>query len=135
MIIAGSARRRGSPWASDRKSFRQPQEKVATAFVKPQVGYLRILWNLGAFELVWSVIDWNNGRLFVADDLALETVGRVTVMGCPICETPLYEVTDGDTSRFCCSKGHSFSLEQACPGIQGSLGALFGDALSVLMKR
>jgi hypothetical protein len=71
----------------------------------------------------------------VAEDLSLETVGRVTVMGCPVCVTPLYEVTDGDTSRFCCSKGHSFSFEQACPGLQGSLGALFEDALSVLMKR
>jgi hypothetical protein len=71
----------------------------------------------------------------VSQDLSLEPVGRVTVMGCPICVTPLYEVTDGDTSRFCCSKGHSFSLEQACPGIQGTLGTLFEGALSVLMKR
>lgn len=71
----------------------------------------------------------------MAEDLSLETVGRVTVMGCPICVTPLYEVTDGDTSRFYCAKGHSFSLEETCPGIEGSLGTLFEDAMSVLMKR
>ena len=71
----------------------------------------------------------------MAEDLSLERVGRVTVMGCPVCVTPLYEVTDGDTSRFCCNNGHSFSLEEACPGLQGSLGALFEDALNVLMKR
>ena len=85
--------------------------------------------------MVWFVIDRNNGGYFVAENPFLETVGRVTVMGCPICMTPLYEVTDGDSSRFCCSKGHSFSFDEACPGIRDSLGSLFEDALSVLMKR
>jgi len=66
---------------------------------------------------------------------SLETIGTVTIMGCPTCMTPLYEVTEADESRFCCSNGHSFSLDDICPGIEESLGGLLGTAIEAVLKR
>ena len=65
----------------------------------------------------------------------LEGIGTVTMMACPTCMTVLYEVVEGDESSFCCSNGHSFSLDDICPGIEESLGGLLGTAIEAALKR
>ncbi len=62
--------------------------------------------------------------------------GSATVMACPKCMGVLYEVRgDNDTEFFCCNNGHSYSLEEICPGVEGSLGSLLLDAIGALMQR
>jgi hypothetical protein len=46
----------------------------------------------------------------------------------------LYEVTDANDSRFCCTEGHDFSLNQICPGLEESLSGLFSKAVEAVMK-
>ena len=46
----------------------------------------------------------------------------------------LYEVQAGDDWRFRCDAGHSYSLDEICPGIEESLGGLLGHAIGALMK-
>lgn len=53
--------------------------------------------------------------------LALEGVGKVTIMACPTCKAALYEVADNESSRFYCAEGHSFSLDEICPEIEESI--------------
>ena len=66
---------------------------------------------------------------------SLETIGTVTMMACPRCMTALYEVPEGDQSRFCCNNGHSFSLDDVCPGIEESLNGLLSTAIEAVLKR
>ena len=66
---------------------------------------------------------------------SLETIGTVTMMACPTCMAALYEIVDGDESRFCCNNGHSFSLDDVCPGIEESLSGLLGTAIEAALKR
>ncbi len=70
----------------------------------------------------------------MAESPCLEIAGRPTVMACPICMGVLYEVVNENDSRFCCTEGHDFSLDQICPGIEESLSGLFGKAVEALMK-
>jgi len=66
---------------------------------------------------------------------SLETIGTVTMMACPSCMTPLYEVVEGEESRFYCNNGHSLSLDDVCPGIEESLSGLLGTAIEAALKR
>jgi len=63
-----------------------------------------------------------------------EIIGRATVLSCPKCMGALYEVQAGDDWRFRCDAGHSYSLDEICPGIEESLGGLLGHAIGALMK-
>jgi hypothetical protein len=49
--------------------------------------------------------------------------------------TPLYEVVEGEESRFYCNNGHSLSLDDVCPGIEESLSGLLGTAIEAALKR
>jgi hypothetical protein len=46
----------------------------------------------------------------------------------------LYEVADENDSRFCCTEGHDFSLDEICPGIEESLSGLFSKAVEAVRK-
>jgi hypothetical protein len=76
----------------------------------------------------------SDGRLSVTEVQRLENVGTPTMMACPICTNVLYEVVTGNESRFCCSKGHDFSVDEICPGIEQSLGGLFTSAIEAVLK-
>jgi hypothetical protein len=73
-------------------------------------------------------------RLSVTEIQSLEKVGTPTMMACPVCTKVLYEVVTNNESRFCCSKGHDFSLDEICPGIEESLGGLFSSAIEAVLK-
>ncbi len=66
---------------------------------------------------------------------SLETVGAATMMACPKCSSVLYEITDGETSQFLCETGHSYSLDDVCPGIEGILGGLLITSIGALLKQ
>jgi uncharacterized protein YbaR (Trm112 family) len=70
----------------------------------------------------------------VAENPSLDGV-RLTVFGCPVCRTSLYEVTEGETSHLRCVEGHSFSFDDVCPGLAGGLGGLLKNAIDVLVSR
>jgi hypothetical protein len=70
----------------------------------------------------------------VAESPCLEIAGRPTVLACPICRSVLYEVADENDSRFRCTEGHDFSLDEICPGIEESLSGLFSQAVEAVMK-
>jgi hypothetical protein len=71
----------------------------------------------------------------MAQHAGLEQIGRPIIMNCPSCASVLYEVTDGETSRFYCSEGHHFSLDEVCPGIEQSLMGLLHDVMAAAVKR
>ena len=64
-----------------------------------------------------------------------EITGKATVMACPKCTGVLYEVQGGNDARFRCNNGHSYTLEEICPGVEDILRGLMNDAIGVLMKR
>ena len=68
----------------------------------------------------------------MAELQSLEQVGAPTIMACPICTGALYEVVVEDESRFCCSQGHDFPLDDICPGIEESLSGIFGAIAAAL---
>lgn len=76
----------------------------------------------------------NRRRSFVAENPSLDTI-RLTVLACPICRTSLYEITEGETSYLRCVKGHSFSFDDVCPGLEESFGGLVKKAVNVLIDR
>lgn len=66
--------------------------------------------------------------------LSLEAVGKVTIMACPTCNAPLYEVADHRTSRFYCAEGHGFSLDEVCPEIEESVSGFLSEAFRLIAK-
>jgi two-component system chemotaxis response regulator CheB len=71
----------------------------------------------------------------MTDIRSAEITGNATMMACPKCTGVLYEVLGGNDTRFSCKSGHSYTLEEICPGLEESLGGLLNDAIGVLMKR
>ena len=71
----------------------------------------------------------------MAETQSPEKIGTATVMACPTCLDVLYEIPDGDDSQFRCSNGHSFLLDEICPGIKESLAGLLGLAVEAVTKR
>ena len=63
-----------------------------------------------------------------------ETAGRPTVLNCPKCMGILYETELRGEAVFRCRGGHSYSLDDVCPGAEDSLGGIFDTALAVLTK-
>jgi len=70
----------------------------------------------------------------MAGSPSAEIAGRATVLSCPKCMGVLYEVEQTDDVRFCCASGHSYALNEICPGAEDSLGRLLGRAIGALMK-
>lgn len=66
--------------------------------------------------------------------LCAELIGRATVLGCPLCMGVLYEVQEANNTRFCCSSGHSYSLDEIGPGVEENLGGLLNHAIGALMR-
>jgi uncharacterized protein YbaR (Trm112 family) len=58
--------------------------------------------------------------------------GRVTVLACPQCTGPLYEVEQDGALRFCCADGHAFEPNELCPGIADDLEGLLPELVEVL---
>ena len=71
----------------------------------------------------------------MTDMCSAEIIGNATVMACPKCTGVLYELLCGNDTRFCCTNGHSYALEEICPGVENSLGGLLNDAIGALMRR
>ena len=63
-----------------------------------------------------------------------ETTGRPTVLSCPRCMGILYETEERDETGFRCAGGHSYSLDDVCPGGGDSLRGMLDTAIAVLMK-
>ena len=57
------------------------------------------------------------------------------MMACPKSAGVLYEVQGGNDARFSCNNGHSYTLEEICPGVEDMLRDVLNDAIGVLMKR
>lgn len=62
------------------------------------------------------------------------STGRATVLACPQCEIPLYEVEEAGSPRFCCAAGHNFTPDEVCPGIAGDLEAVLPELIDALTK-
>jgi hypothetical protein len=58
--------------------------------------------------------------------------GRVTVLACPQCAAPLYEVEQGDALRFRCADGHAYAPDELCPGIADDLEGLLPELVGAL---
>jgi len=63
-----------------------------------------------------------------------ETAGRPTVLSCPKCMGILYETDLRGEAVFRCRSGHTYSLDDVCPGAEDSLGGILDTALAVLTK-
>jgi rRNA maturation protein Nop10 len=63
-----------------------------------------------------------------------EMTGNATMMACPKCRGVLFEVLGGNDAQFSCNSGHSYTLEEICPGVEDSLGSLLNIAIGALMK-
>jgi hypothetical protein len=94
----------------------------------------RTLWNRGTPAGSNLLGLKSERRLSVTENECLEKVGTPTMMACPVCTNVLYEVVTGDESRFCCSEGHDFSVDEICPGIEQSLSGLFTSAIEAVLK-
>jgi hypothetical protein len=59
------------------------------------------------------------------------SLGRATVLACPQCAEPLYEVEEGP--RFHCVNGHGYRPEELCPGIANDLEGLLPALVDALI--
>jgi uncharacterized protein YbaR (Trm112 family) len=62
----------------------------------------------------------------------LISMGRTTVLACPQCESPLYEIEEAGSPRFCCAAGHNYAPDEVCPGIADDLEALLPELIDAL---
>jgi len=60
------------------------------------------------------------------------TGGRATVLACPQCENPLYEVEKAGDLRFRCAAGHAFAPDEICPGVADDLEGLLPELVGAL---
>jgi protein-arginine kinase activator protein McsA len=72
-----------------------------------------------------------NGDGFMAET---EAISRETIMGCPKCQAALREISENDVSRFSCSNGHYYLMDEILPGFEDMLGGLLDSAVKVLVK-
>jgi hypothetical protein len=70
----------------------------------------------------------------VTEILALDTVGKVTVMACPRCKGTLYEIADRENSWFYCAEGHGYSLDEVCPDLEEGSGGFLAKAIRVISR-
>ncbi len=60
------------------------------------------------------------------------SMGRATVLTCPQCAEPLYEVEQGGALPFRCASGHAYAPDALCPGIADDLQGLLLELVGAL---
>ncbi len=63
----------------------------------------------------------------------MTSVGRATVLACPQCESPLYEVDEGGAERFRCDRGHAYAPDALCPGLVTDLESVLPELVGALI--
>lgn len=71
----------------------------------------------------------------ILDPEAPERLGGVTLLTCPECHGPLWEIQDGALARYRCHVGHAFAMEDLVEAQSSELDRALSSALRALQER